>query len=148
MGNTHWLLQTGCINITCVKEITSDTVYKNFEEDMRWCDFSQAVFTATKWHAHVERWTQTGVTLFMPCLWHSCVNQIRRASTEVFPKLSSTFPDLQCFLTLRDPKSLSTQEALRSRFGSWWRYSRSTSTRRPRAVLCDGQLQCPGIEVI
>lgn len=88
--------------------------------------------------------TRSGVTLFMPRLWHSCVNQTRRASTEVFPKLSSTFPDLQRSLALSfspgDPTSLSTQEALSPVLG------RGEDTAGPHqhgdtGGLCDGQLR-------
>lgn len=86
--------------------------------------------------------TRSGVTLFMPCLWHSCVNQPRRASAEVFPKFSSTFPDLQhsLFLSLSRRQSLSTQEALSPVLGRG-EDTAGPHQHRDTGGLCDGQLR-------
>lgn len=111
--------KTGCINITCVKEITSDTVYENFEDDMRWCDFSQAVFTATKWHAHVERWHEVAWRFSCPVYDTAVWIKLAGRRLRCFPNFPQHFQIYSALsrllilsLSLGDPTSLSTQEAL------------------------------------
>lgn len=145
--------KTGCINITCVKEITSDTVYENFEDDMRWCDFSQAVFTATKWHAHVERWHEVAwrfsCHVYDTAVWIKLTGRRLRCFPN-FPQHFQIYSALSRSLVLslsrRPDKSLNTGSS-ESRFGSRWRYSRSTSTQRHRQSSV--MASCvSGIEVI
>lgn len=154
MGNTHWLLQNRVYKHHMRKGNNLRHGLRKFRRRYALMWFQPSCFYCNKMACTCREVTRSGVTLFMPRLWHSCVNQTRRASIEVFPKLSSTFPDLQCSLSLahslslsrRPDKSLNTGSS-ESRFGSRWRYSRSTSTRRHRQSSV--MASCvSGIEVI
>lgn len=118
---THMPLKNR-INITHGKEINSKMVYRSFLPHATAC---------TCWKA-----TRSGVTVVMHRSWRGCMIQPGRASSEVFPKRCSTFPDLHTFL--RETRKVSQHRKL---WVPFWVAVKSTSTWRDTGGLCDGQLR-------
>lgn len=110
---------------------------------MRWCDSSQAVFSATKWHAHVERWHEVAwrfsCRVYDTAVWINLAGRRLRCFPN-FPQHFQIYSTLSFSLSLSRRQSLSTQEALSPVLG------RGEDTAGPHqhgdtGGLCDGQLR-------
>ncbi len=146
MGNTHWLLQNRVYKHHMRKGNNLRHGLRKFRRRYALMWFQPSCFYCNKMACTCREVTQSGVTLFMPCLWQLCESNSQGVDWGV----SQTFLNISRFTVLshstRPEKSLNTGSS-ESRFGSWWRYSRSTSTRRHRQSSV--MASCvSGIEVI